>query len=291
MRLSIVILSFNTPLMVADCIKSLSSHFSKELKEKQIEIVVVDNASTKENLDKLEIKLKGLLGIKLIKNKENSGFGRGCNLGAENSQGEYVLFLNSDTLVSDRGLLKMTDFLEKNPQVAILGGKLFNPDGTPQQSAGKFYNLINFFIMLVGGQRKGLLLSSPEKITTVDWVSGACFMTKKEIFESLGGFDKELFMYVEDMELCYRAKKSGLKTFFFPDTKIIHREHGSSSRTFAVLNIYKGLMYFYKKHKNFIEYRIVYVALWLKALVIYLLGRITNNYYYISTYEEALKLF
>lgn len=291
MTLSIVILSYNTPDMVLDCVSSLSNQFKDELGKKSLEIIVVDNASEKENLEKLEKQLKQTAVIKLIKNNENLGFGGGCNLGAKNSKGEYVLFLNSDTTTTDRGFLEMVIFLKSKPEIGVLGGKLFNSDGSPQRSAGKFYNLLNFFIMLFGGERFGFLRSSPDKTCQVDWVSGACFMAKKEIFNKLGGFDEKLFMYVEDMEFCYRVKRAGNKVYFFPDVKVYHKEHGSSSRTFAVVNIYRGIMYFYKKHKSKIEYRIVSFFLWLKALIIYLLGRITNNNYYVSTYKEALKLF
>lgn len=291
MNLSIVILSYNTPDMVLDCVNSLFSQFKDVLQRKLLEIIVVDNASTKENLEKLENKLKQSEIIKLIKNNENLGFGGGCNLGAKNSKGEYILFLNSDTTTSDQGFLKMTSFLKSKPEIGVLGGKLFNSDGSSQRSAGKFYNLINFFIMLIGGERLGMLRSSPNIICQTDWVSGACFMVKKEIFNKLGGFDEKIFMYAEDMEFCYRVNKAGYKVYFFPEVKVAHKEHGSSSRTFAVVNIYKGILYFYKKHKSIIEYKIVSFFLWLKALIVYILGRITNNNYYVSTYKEALKLF
>lgn len=291
MTLSIVTLSYNTPDLVINCVSTLSNQFEKELKEGIVEIIVVDNASRKEVLETVEKELNGKEGIKLIKNKENLGFGGGCNLGAKNSKGEYILFLNSDTRTSDKGFLSMTEYLRNNSKVAILGGKLLNFDGTPQSSMGKFYNLFNFFIMLVGGERIGLLRSSPSKTCAVDWVSGACFMVRKSIFQDLGGFDEKLFMYMEDVELCFRAKKAGYEVYYYPDVHVSHKEQGSSNRTFAVLNIYKGLLYFYKKHKSKAEYQIVRFSLWIKALVVYLLGRLTNNNYYISTYGEALKLF
>lgn len=291
MILSIVILSYNTPQLVFDCIKSLSSQFEKELKNEEIELLIVDNASEKENIEKLEKHLPSSNFIRLIKNDKNAGFGGGCNLGAKNSKGKYVLFLNSDTNVLDKGFLNMVKFMEENSKVGVLGGKLFNYDGSSQSSSGKFYNIFNFFIMLFGGEKFGLLRNSPNRISETDWVSGACFMMDKELFNKFGGFDENLFMYVEDMEFCYRIKKKGYKVYFFPEVKVAHKEQGSSSRKFAVVNIYKGLLYFYSKHKNKLEFFIVKFSLWLKALIIYLLGRITHNSYYISTYGEALKLF
>ncbi len=291
MTLSIVILSYNTLDLVLDCVKTLRKQFEKELAESTLEIIIVDNASEKNVVEGVEKGLKGSSGISLIKSKKNLGFGGGCNLGAKNSKGEFVLFLNSDTLTLDRGFLEMTNFMESNPKIAVLGGKLLNFDGTPQRSVGKFYNLFNFFIMLFGGERFGFLRSSPKDSCKVDWVSGACFMVNRNIFEKLGGFDENLFMYMEDQEHCYRVKKAGYFVFYFPKVSVSHKEHGSSNRSFAVVSIYKGILYFYKKHKNLAEQKIVNFSLHLKAITVYLLGRLTNNSYYVSTYEKALKLF
>ncbi len=291
MTLSIVILSYNTLDLIVDCLDSLREQFAQELKEEVVEIVVVDNASGKEVVTGIEKYLSGKSHIKLVKSKENLGFGRGCNLGAQNSKGDYILFLNSDTKVEDRGFLKMADFLKENPKTGILGGRLMNPDGTPQASAGKFYNLFNFFLLILGGERLGLLKSSPDKISKVDWVAGACLMISRNVYEQIGGFDKNIFMYMEDMEISYRAKKNGFDTYFFPDILVMHKEQGSSNRNFAIVNIYKGILYFYKKHKSQISYKIVRTVLFTKAKSVYLLGKITNNSYYISTYGQALELF
>jgi GT2 family glycosyltransferase len=291
MTLSIVILSFNTPDLIKDCISSLRKQFEQELKNDTIEIVVVDNGSKEGVVGDVERSVKNLKNIKLIKSKENLGFGRGCNLGVENSRGEFVLFLNSDTKVDDKGFIKMTNFLKDNPKVGILGGRLMNFDGTNQASAGKFYNLFNFFIMMFGGEKFGFLKKSPSKISSVDWVSGACFMVNKDIFNKIGGFDKNIFMYMEDMELCYRAKKNGFATYYYPDVLVLHKEQGSSNRGFAIVNIYKGILYFYVKHKSKLSYQIVRNVLYIKAKTVYLLGKITNNSYYTSAYGQALELF
>lgn len=289
MTFSIVILSYNTPELLIKCINSLEKQFAEELKDEFLEIIIVDNASKKNVVEVIEKKFLNKKNIKIIKNSENLGFGKGCNLGVENSSGDFVLFLNSDTRVEDKGLLGMVNFLKENEKIAIVGGKLLNPDGTPQKSVGKFYNLLNFFIMIFGGERFGLLKSSPEKICEVDWVAGASLMVSKKLFNEIGGFDKNIFMYMEDMEFCYRARKKGFKTYFYPEVSITHEEQGSSNRSFAVLNIYEGIIYFYKKHKNKISFEIVKITLLTKALMVYLLGRMTNNSYYINTYGEALR--
>jgi len=99
---------------------------------------------------------------------------------------------------------------------------------------------------MLGLERAGLLRESPKQITKVDWVMGASLMISKKAFEKTGGFAKELFMYAEDMEFCYRAGKKGFATYFYPEVTLFHKERGSSNRTFAILNIYKGILFFTK---------------------------------------------
>jgi GT2 family glycosyltransferase len=290
MTLSVVILSYNRKDLLINCVKSIEENYKDEL-ESSMEIIVVDNASDKEVLEGVRTYLKGKKNIKLIENKTNLGFGRGCNLGVKRSKGKFVLFLNSDTEVVGKGILDMVKFMEENPSIGIVGGRLQNFDGSSQASAGSFYNLFNFFIMLVGGERAGFLRSSPARIKKVDWVSGACMMVRRDAFEKIGGFDKSLFMYMEDMDLSYRAKKAGISTFYFPDISVKHKSQGSSNRSFAVVNIYKGLLHYFKTHKGSTQYEIVRFSLWLKAVGVYYLGRITGRKYFIETYGEALKLF
>ncbi len=290
MVLSIVILSYNTPDLIKQCVDSLMAYYLDELKKDQLEVLIVDNASEKETIESLKDYVKDKK-VNLILNKQNLGFGRGCNMGVKNAKGKFVLFLNSDTLSMDKGFIKMAQFLQNNPHVGILGGRLRNPDNSLQNSVGSFYNLFNFFIMLAGGERFGLLRSSPKRITKVDWVSGAFMMVNKALFKKIGGFDKDIFMYMEDMELCYRAKMEGIDTFYFPDVRVSHVGHASSNRGFAVYNIYKGILHFYKKYKTNFEYNVVRTFLKLKSSFVYGIGKLTRNSYYTQTYGKTLELF
>ena len=228
--------------------------------------------------------------INIIQNKENLGFGKGCNLGAGKSKGKYILFLNSDTYAGDNGFLSMADFLEKNSNIAILGGKLENNDGSAQRSCGKFYSIFNLIIMLLGLERFGLLRESPNEIKKVDWVSGACMMIRRNLFEKLKGFDEKLFMYMEDMEICFRARKLGYSTYFFPAIKLNHKSLGSSNRTFAIINIYKGILHFYSKHKNYFEFVIAKTLLIAKAEILILIGFLTFNKDLRDRYKKAISI-
>jgi hypothetical protein len=290
-KLSIVTLSYNTRDLTLACLKSIVSIFKKELEGKGLEIIIVDNNSSDDSAESVgnyisSIRYEGI--IRLIKNKENLGFGKGCNVGAKEAGGKFILFLNSDTQVLDKGFFRMTKFLDENLKVGILGGKLENSDGSVQTSAGKFYNLFNLLIMLLDLERLGFLRSSPEKIQKVDWVSGACLMIRSDIFRKLSGFDEKIFMYMEDMEICFRAKKLGYETYFYPNIKLLHKSLGSSNRTFAIINIYKGILHFYSKHKTHLEYLVAKTLLTFKAEILIAVGFLTFNPELRDRYRKAI---
>lgn len=283
MKLSVIILSFNTAKLTKDCVTSVLNQYKNYI-GKDLEVIVVDNASSDDTLGLL----KRIKGIKIIENGGNFGFSKGNNIGAKNSTGNYALFLNSDTRVLDDSFIKMVNFLDENPKVGILGGKLVDSKNRVQKSGGNFYNLFNLFVSLFGGERMGFVRKIPKKIEAVDWVSGACLLIRKDLFNKLKGFDEQFFMYVEDMDLCFRAKNAGFLTYFYPEAKIIHEEHGSSNREFAVTNIYKGIIYFSRKHR--ISYPLVKFMLFVKAFFSLLIGIATNNDYLKKTYFGALKI-
>lgn len=292
-KLSIVILTYNTKDLTRECLLSVCEQYKKELESNEFEIILVDNDSkdkTFEEISKFKFPISNNNAIKIIQSKENLGFSKGCNAGAKKAEGEFILFLNSDTEIKDKGLQRMVEFLENNKHVAILGGKLENPNGSPQASAGKFYNLFNLFLMLIGLERLGFLKSSPARISKTDWVSGACMMVRREVFEKIGGFEKELFMYMEDVELCFRAKSKGYATYYYPFISLLHKEHGSSNRTFAIIHIYEGILHFYSKYKPKWQYKVANFMLRTKSMLLVMLGKILNNKYLKETYSETLKI-
>src|SRR5437762_731821 len=140
MTLSIIILSYNTKDLFKNCLKSVF----KNLKDFDFEVIVVDNDSHDGSPEMVENEFKK---VKLIRNKENVGFGSGNNVGAKQAKGKYLLFLNSDTEVLDNGFLKMTKYLDSHSKAGVLGGKMQNSDGSPQSSAGYFFNVFNTIFM------------------------------------------------------------------------------------------------------------------------------------------------
>ena len=294
-NLSIIIISYNTEKITIDCLKSII----KSLKNSSLkyEIIIVDNAS-KDNsvssIKKLKSEIKNRnLKINLIENKENIGFGPANNQAVKLAKSDYLLFLNSDIIVLNASIEKLYNFYKQNEKLFnFLGGKLLNKDGTSQPSCGPMYTLPMIFAHLfLRGDYWELTRYSPKKIKEVDWISGACILTKKEYFEKLDGFDEKIFMYMEEIDLFYRAKKHGFKVFFYPEAQFIHLgSQSSAGRSFPILQVYQGLIYFYKKHFSQFSLFILIIMLKLKALIGFLIGKIINNKYLTQTYAKAWQI-
>ncbi|HRN70732.1 MAG TPA: glycosyltransferase family 2 protein [Candidatus Woesebacteria bacterium] len=287
-ELSIILISFNTAQITANCIESIYN--SKDIKKIALEVIVLDNASSDHSIQTIKSLQKKYSSLKLIESKENTGFSKGNNLAAKQAKGEYILFLNSDTLVLENAVYKLLTFYKTNQQKAqFIGAKLFNKNMTSQPSAGPFYSLsVVFGALFLKGDYWGLTRSSPDRTTKIDWVSGACIMTKKQYFDEVGGFDEGIFMYMEEIDLLYRARQKNYNTYFYPDAQFIHLGSASSNgKTFPILQVYNGFLYFYNKHHKGMALNILKGMLQLKALVSLAIGRITGKEYLIKTYEKA----
>lgn len=290
--LSIIIVSYNTKKITKDCLESINRSLTGT--KIKYEIVVLDNNSHDGSPQLLETMSQDNYNNLIYKQTgQNLGFGKGTNLGVKIAQGQYVLLLNSDTIILNRAIEKLYNFyVENEKQVHFLGAKLLNRDLTPQPSAARFFTLpVIFATLLLKGDYWELTRSSPNKFCQVDWVSGACIMTTKKLYLRLGGFDKNIFMYMEEVDLLYRAKKLGLNTYFYPDSQIVHLGSASSNgKTFPIIQVYKGFLFFYKKHYSILHLFALHIILKLKAIIAYLIGKIKNDSYLIKTYGEAFKL-
>ncbi len=290
--LSIVIVSYNTRKITEDCIESINRSLTNT--KIKYEIIIVDNNSVDGSTQTLQkIAQDKANHVIYFQTGSNLGFGRGNNFGVKKVSGKYILLLNTDVIVLNRAIEKLFNFYIFNEkQVHFLGAKLLNRDLSPQPSACRFFTLpVVFATLLLKGDYWGLTRSSPDKFCQVDWISGACIMTTKKYFQRLRGFDKNIFMYMEEVDLLYRAKKIGLNTFFYPESQIVHLGSASSGgRTYPILQVYRGFIFFYKKHFSIFHLLILHVILKSKALIAYLFGKIRGNQYLIKTYEQAFKI-
>lgn len=283
--LSVCILSFNTKKLTLECLQSIYA-FEVE----NIEVLVLDNNSN----DGSEAAIrKQFPKVRLFSKKQNLGFSKGNNFLLKQAKGKYILFLNSDIRVLNDGIQNLLDCYQKNEKnVAFMGAKLLNPNMSPQSSCGLFYTLpVVFVALFLKGDYWGLTRNSPNRFCIVDWVSGACLMTTRHRMDNLGGFDEEIFMYMEEIDLLYRARKKQLLTAFCPRAHFIHYgSASSSSRTMPILNVFSGFIYFYTKHYSKTETRVLKGMLQLKAWIGYGIGRVTGNRYLQKTYGKARRI-
>jgi GT2 family glycosyltransferase len=197
---------------------------------------------------------------RLIPNPENVGFARACNQGVSASTGEYVVFINPDTLVENGFFESLEGLLERSPQTGVAGPKIVDGEGHLQLSARKD---LNFVSGLLG--RTSLLtrlfpksplvrrhfpaagkLTGP---TAVDWVSGACMVVRRRTLEEIGPLDERFFMYFEDADLCRRARGAGWLVYYLPQVEVLHHTGASSgNRPRAIWDLHKSAFLYHRKH-------------------------------------------
>lgn len=233
-ELSIIIVNFNTPELVYDCIASIQEWLSVSY-----QIIVVDNGST----TKLEPSRlpKECTYLEL---PENCGFGAGNNAGAKQATGKYLWLLNSDTVLVDKSTVHLVRFLDGHPEVGIVSPYLFNNGHLQPDFYASFQS---FKTLLLRNARPAL--ETKAKYQPVDLVVGAALMIRRTLFEQLGGFDENFFMYLEDDDLCLRAKQAGYSTVLLPSANIIHLQGQSIDQSASRKNYYyRSQDYFWRKH-------------------------------------------
>jgi len=251
---SIIIVSYNTKKYLQECLKSISTH----LKSLRHEVIVVDNASTDGSLEMLK-RLERQKNLKLISLKNNLGFGAANNRGVAQAQGKYLLLLNSDTLFIEDALSQGIDFLEKQSDFAAYSCQLQSPNGSTQANGGFFPNLKNilywqlfiddlplFSRLIKSVHPHPYFYHQPQQL---DWLTGAFFLVSREKYCLINGFDENIFMYAEELELCYRLKRLGGGCYYSPDKKIIHYGGASGTSGLAIGQEIKNLVYFFSKHR------------------------------------------
>ena len=281
MKTSIIVLCYNSSKYIGKLVESIYEYNDSDT----IEIIVADNASTDDTVSEIK-KLKNR--VKFVDNGENYGFAKGINLASKHATGDYLLFVNPDTRWQKGTVADLVSVMESRVSIGIVGGKLLDKNGVNEKSAGRFFGLIAGVLIAFGLDDKFGVRFSPDRTQKVDFVSGGFMMIRSSLFKKLLGFDEKFFMYVEDMELCFRAKMGEYTTYFTPDAELFHEAHASGSRGFAIQNIIKGILYFHKKHGTLFSYFILKTLFMLKAVVLVSAGKLLNNKYLSETYSQAL---
>jgi len=249
--ISIIIVSYNTKDLLKDCLDSIVNNTTAV----PYEIIIMDNGST----DNTRGMVRNLYPLAtFIENDQNAGFAVANNQASRIAGGEYILFLNSDTIICHEAIRLMYEHLKDNTDVGIVGPKILDRDHHPTRSYMRFFNIKMLFL---GSKYLSLFIDTNQyqmhyktydysAIRDVPWISGACMMMKKQIFEESGCFDENYFLYFEDMDLCLQVRKSGYKISYLPSAEIIHLFGGSSlSSSDKIKNLHiNSLLYYIKKN-------------------------------------------
>jgi hypothetical protein len=232
-QLSIVIVNWKSVAYLRDCLTSIPLHTHRL----QYEVVVVDNASGDGCGDMLA---KEFPNVRFVQSEVNIGFARANNLGTRSATGETLCFLNPDTRLLNSALEIMHDVVQTASHAGAVGCRLLNGDGSIQMSCiQSFPTLLNQFLDAEWLRRIfprstlwgiAALYDKGALFAPVQVISGACLMMSRSVFEVVGGFSEDYFMYAEDLDLCYKAAMRGYLNYYVPSASVVHYGGGSSSQ-------------------------------------------------------------
>lgn len=235
MKVSVVIINYNTFAQTSDCIRSVI----KYTRDTEYEIILVDNASAECDPDKFKEEFPSII---LIKSGSNGGFAKGNNLGLQHASGNLVLLLNSDAYLTEDSISKSADFFLQHLDAGVIGCRMTYPDGTVQYTARRFrsiswelLDLFRFIPLLMPYKKRarrmlGKYFRHDENITC-DWLNGAFFLFPRNILDHFPDkkLDERFFMYGEDQLWCEQVKNLGYTNYFYSGTTIIHISSGSTN--------------------------------------------------------------
>lgn len=253
MQLSVIILNYNVQYFLELCVLSVES----ALKNIDSEIIVVDNDSQDESCEMIKMRFPN---VKLIQNNQNLGFPKGNNIGVAQAKGDYICILNPDTVVAEDTFEKVLKFAESKQNLGIVGVKLIDGAGnflpeskrripTPWVAFTKIVGLYKLFPKSNLFNKYYAQHLSENETGEIEVLVGAFMFLKKELYNEVGGFDEDCFMYSDDIDLSYMVLQKGRSNYYFHETAIIHYKGESTSKDAIYMKRFQDAMeFFYKKH-------------------------------------------
>lgn len=232
---SIIIVNYNVKHFADQCLRSI---FASQ-NEIRYEVLLVDNSSSDGSVEYLQSRHPN---VEYIVNDKNVGFGRANNIALKRAQGRYLLILNPDTILGEDSLSAMIEYMDAHPKAGAMGPKILTRDGsfdisskrgfpTPWVAFCRLSGLGRIFPRSKLFGKYNLLYLDPDKSAEVDSLAGSCMLVKQEVYEEVGGFDEDFFMYGEDIDWCYRIKAAGWQIHYAPVTRIVHFKGESTRRS------------------------------------------------------------
>ncbi len=276
--LSFIIINYNLAKEIDDCLESLLEKINSA-GNLEFEVIIVDNNSPDNDLPPVEKKYKNN-NIKFYYLEENVGFGKGCNFGFSKASGKYICFLNPDTIIKEDIFLPVINMFKGDSKIGIIGPKQQVRPPLFDFSAGIYPNLLFelFNLAGMGVFLEGFLVSlftkmNKNKNLRVDWILGAAIFIRAEIFEKINGFDRDYFMFYEEVDLCKRVSNEGYKIIYAPRLKIHHIGSVSGKKNYKLYTIrtYSSKNIFISKHnrslKKVLMKSLLYIQLFSQILI------------------------
>jgi N-acetylglucosaminyl-diphospho-decaprenol L-rhamnosyltransferase len=282
-KAALLIVNYNTAGDLRRCLDSVCRVLG------EVETIVVDNGSTDGSREMVS---SAFPGVRLVDNPGNPGYASACNRGIAATAQPYIFVLNSDVEFLEDGLDALLDYMETAPDIAALGPMVLNSDGSLQMSCRRFptmlENVMHGFLGEIwpgnpstrAYQMKRLCRDEPSE---VDWVSGAAMLLRREAALGVSGFDEAYFMYVEDVDLCWRLREAGYRVVYHPAVRVLHHIGRTSSQQ-SVRMLYHHhrsmFIYFRKRYrgaKGLVLLPIVFAGLAVRFVLALLLRRIKGG--------------
>ena len=251
--ISVIIVNHNAGALLGDCIQAVLGQVR--------EVIVVDNASTDDSLAPLRTQADQSV-LRLIESRQNLGFAAACNLGVRTAQQPYVLFLNPDSLPAPGTPARLLQVLQQHPEAGMVGGLLLNPDGSEQRGGRRalptpWRTFVGAFGLTRFSRCWPRLFFDfhlhrqplPQHPISVEAISGALMLVRREAMEAVGPWDEGYFLHCEDLDWCLRFHQKGWDILFVPDAPVVHHQ-GTSSRArplFVAWHKHRGMLRFYRK--------------------------------------------
>ena len=265
MDISVIIINYHSSSYTIKCINSLIEH----TKDVNFEIIVVDNNSNLKDIKNLE-NYTSNHSIKLVKSKVNLGFGAGNMFGAQFATGDYLAFINNDAILTENSLNILFNFLQKNKEIGLVGPNQITEDNVFFKQSYSHYNSLHnipfteknstkYYTNLYGEEK----LNKPFK---VDLVSGAFMFFKTKAFDKIKGFDQNIFLFYEEIDISTRLSKKGYDTYFFPETTFIHYQGKSSENTDLKIEYLVSYLYIIQKNYSYLKFKQLKTLIQLRLL-------------------------
>jgi GT2 family glycosyltransferase len=252
--LSIIIVSYNTRELLLECLRSIRASAYRS----EPEVIVVDNASQDGTAEAVRSHFPERL---LIANSENAGFSRANNLGIEQALGRYLLLLNPDTVLEPDVLEKMTDYMDVHRDAGMVSCKLVTADGSLDLACRRSFPSLWDGLCRASGLSKlfpksrlfaryNLTYLDENQTYTVDAINGAFMFVRREAMRQVGPLDEDYYMYIEDLDWCYRFRKAGWKIVYHPEATTLHLKGQSAKQNSSAMisELFRSTKTFYRKH-------------------------------------------